>query len=243
MSDEAPIRERDWRSTAQVALLAAGIGSAALYVATDVLVSVESASYSYWHQHISELMAIGSPTRPLALPLFLTTNVLLAAFGVGVWRSAPQKRTVRVVAVMLVAAAIIGTAVPLWAPMQVRAAGQTGNEHLIGTALNVLAYLLAVGFGAAAFGKRFRFYSIATIVVLLAAGAWAAMDASAIGADQVTPWTGIKERINIYGIQLWVAVLSISLLREHLIARTQAEADPEATRANVLSTPARSSRT
>jgi hypothetical protein len=32
-------------------------------------------------------------------------------------------------------------------------------------------------------------------------------------ANQPTPWMGITERISIYAIMLWVAVLAIGLLR------------------------------
>jgi hypothetical protein len=39
-----------------------------------------------------------------------------------------------------------------------------------------------------------------------------------VGSDIVaampTPWLGVRERINIYGYMLWVAVLAIVLLRE-----------------------------
>jgi len=34
-----------------------------------------------------------------------------------------------------------------------------------------------------------------------------------MAAQLPTPWMGIKERINIYGWQLWVLVLAIGLVR------------------------------
>jgi hypothetical protein len=70
-----------------------------------------------------------------------------------------------------------------------------------------------MGFGMRAFGKRFRFYSIGTILVLLVSGAFLRVDAARIDANLPTPWLGVTERINVYGYLLWMAVLSIALLR------------------------------
>jgi hypothetical protein len=220
-----------WRRATQIALLASGIASAVLYVASDVLVSVRDKEFVYWHQHISELMAVGSPTRTLALPLFLATSVLLLAFGVGLWRERSRKRSLRIAGAMLVGAALVGLAVPLFAPMSMRGAeqGLTGQLHLVGTAANVLFILLAMGFGAAALGPRFRIYSILTIVVLLAFGAWVAGDAAAVEAGLATPWSGLKERVNIYGFQLWIVVLATILVRHHVaqvLDRGSAERHP-----------------
>jgi hypothetical protein len=73
--------------------------------------------------------------------------------------------------------------------------------------------LLAIGFGAAAFGKRFRLYSIATIALLLVFGALTGLEAPRIAANLPTPWVGVWERINIGVFLLWVVALAIALLR------------------------------
>jgi uncharacterized membrane protein len=70
----------------------------------------------------------------------------------------------------------------------------------------------AIGFGAAAFGKRFRFYSIATVVILVAFGALTGLDGPRIAANLPTPWVGVWERINIGVFLLWVVVLAVALL-------------------------------
>jgi hypothetical protein len=79
--------------------------------------------------------------------------------------------------------------------------------------VTVLCFMLAMGFGAAAFGKRFRAFSIATIAIIFACGAWAGTYASQIQADLPTPWVGVWERISIAGYMLWVVVLATNLLR------------------------------
>jgi hypothetical protein len=72
--------------------------------------------------------------------------------------------------------------------------------------------LLQSGSGFAVFGKRFRLYSIATILILLVFGALTGLDAPRIEANLPTPWVGLWQRIVIWGFLLWVVVLAISLL-------------------------------
>ena len=85
-------------------LLALGIVGPLFYVATDILLATRWKGYSYTDQTVSELFAIGAPTRPLAVLLMLTYGVLAIAFGLGVWASAGEKRALRVVAVGLIGA-------------------------------------------------------------------------------------------------------------------------------------------
>ena len=81
------------------------------------------------------------------------------------------------------------------------------------TLMRSSAYGEISAFGAAAFGRLFRVYSIATIVVLLVCGAMTGADKSRIEANLSTPWAGLWERINIGFTLLWVAVLAVVLLR------------------------------
>lgn len=100
-------------------------------------------------------------------------------------------------------------------PMHLRGAelGLTDTMHIVMGMVTVLLYLLALGFGAAAFGKRFRLYSIATMVILVAFGALTGLDGPRIAANLPTPWVGVWERIFIGVFLLWVVVLAIVLLR------------------------------
>ena len=96
---------------------------------------------------------------------------------------------------------------------------RTDTMHITVTSVNSLLILLAIGFGSAAFGGRFRRYSIGTILVLLAAGGLTATHASRLEADLPTPWTGVSERVSIGGYLLWQAVLAAALLRAEAEAR------------------------
>jgi hypothetical protein len=44
-------------------------------------------------------------------------------------------------------------------------------------------------------------------------GALTSLQAGRIATNEPTPWAGIEERMNSYGIMLWVAVLAVGLLR------------------------------
>jgi hypothetical protein len=89
----------------------------------------------------------------------------------------------------------------------------TDTMHIVMAMVTVLLMLLAIGFGAAAFGKRFRLYSIATMVILVAFGALTGLDGPRIAGNLPTPWVGVWERINIGAYLLWVVVLAMTLLR------------------------------
>jgi len=76
-----------------------------------------------------------------------------------------------------------------------------------------LFVLLAMGFGATLLGERFRYYSYATMAILIVFGVLTSLQAGKMVADEPTPWMGLTERINIYATMLWVAVLAIGHLR------------------------------
>ena len=198
------------------ALLLCGILSSLLYVAMNVFVAMHWQGYSSVSQTVSELSAIDAPTRPLWVPLGIAYTLLVAAFGVGVWQSAGRNRLLRVVGVLTIVSGILGLG---WPPMHQRAVLAAGGGtltdtlHLVWSGMTVLLFMLEIGFGAAALGRRFRAYSIITMVVLVVFGALVGMNAPKVGANLPTPWIGVWERINIGAFLLWVVVLAIALLR------------------------------
>lgn len=56
---------------------------------------------------------------------------------------------------------------------------------------------MAMGFGAAAFSRRFLIYSIVTILMLFVFAVLTSVDAPDVQANLPTPWLGIVERIMI----------------------------------------------
>lgn len=199
-------------------LLICGIVSSLLYVAMNAFVAMQWKGYSSFSQTVSELSAIGAPTRPLWVALGAAYTVLVIAFGYGVWRPAQQHPCLRVAGGLIVAYGALGVFWPL-APMHLRetlaAGGSTISDtmHIVLGSVTVLLMLLAIAFTAASFGKWFRLYSIASIVILCAFGALTFLDAPRVGANLPTPWLGVWERINIAVFLLWVIVLAALLLQ------------------------------
>lgn len=209
-------------------LLMCGIGSSLLYAA--MIGAIRFEGYSRISQVPSELTAIGAPTRSLWMWLGAVYTMLMAAFGVGVWKSAGCNRAVRIVSGLLLAHASLGLLWPFAAMHQrevLAAGGATSSDtmHLALGGVTVLLIFLAIGVGATAFGKRFRLYSIASVVVFLAFGAMTSLEAPRLQLDLPTPWIGLWERINIGVFLLWVVVLAVVLLRARDIGAEAGGAD------------------
>jgi uncharacterized protein DUF998 len=204
-------------------LLICGILAPVLYVAMTLFVGLLWEGYSVVSGVPSELSAIGAPTRPLWMWLGMVYAVLMIAFGWIVWTSALPNRALRTVGALLIADTVVGQ---FWPPMHQRAVLAAGGGtltdtlHLVWAAVTGVFFMLIVGFGAAALGKRFRVYSVATMVIGLACGAVTGTYASQVQADLPTPGVGIWERISIATFMGWIAVLAIALLRARREAAT-----------------------
>ena len=210
----------DWRRVAHKVLLACGIVAPLVYLASDVIAGMRWEGYSFRDQTISELNAIGAPTRALTIALGLAGYAFLVAVGIGVWRSAAVNRRLRLVGGALVVIGVLSVWAVPFASMHVREAEEslTDTLHLVGGAIVLPLLLVIIGFGAAVFGKRYRLYSIATIAVMLAFGVWAGLDGAAVTDNLATPWVGVKERVSVYAYQLWLVVFAIAFLRRHRAA-------------------------
>jgi hypothetical protein len=215
-STAASARREASGEASRKALLVCGIASSLLYAL--MIWTIRYEGYTLVSQVPSELTAIGAPTQRLWALLGSIYTLLVAAFGWGIWRSAGRNRSVRIVGGLVLAYASLGLLWP-FAPMHQRevlaAGGGTLSDtmHVALGAVTVFLMFLAIGFGARAFGKRFRLYSIASIVVLLAFGMLTFLDAPRLEANLPTPWIGLWERINISAFLLWVVALAIVLWR------------------------------
>lgn len=206
-----------FKLTPRVVLLACGPLYAVLYpIVNDVIAATLYDGYSRMDQAVSELSATGAPTHALLAAMGPVFNILFVGFGIGVWQSAHEKRSLRLAGALMIAHAAMGF---LWmfAPMSQRdviaAGGATSADtmHLIlsgATGLLVTAY---VATAALAFGWAFRLYSIATIGTALLFGLLSAQ-VDKIEAGEPTPCMGLLERIGIGAWLLWVAVVAIGLI-------------------------------
>jgi len=197
-------------------LLYCGLAASLLYIAMNIFIPFLDKGYNWVTQTVSELSAVDATTRPLWFPLGIIYTLLIAAFGWGVFQLADRKRFLRIVGVLLIINGLIGLT---WSPMhqrEVLAAGGgtfTDTWHIVMSIITVMLMFLSIGFGATAFGKGFRVYSIATIIVFIVFGILTFTEAPNIDKNLPTPYIGLWERINIAAFMIWLFVFSIDLLR------------------------------
>jgi hypothetical protein len=163
---------------------------------------------------VSELMAVGAPTRTLLVWLFVPYNLLVLAFAVGVLASVKGKRATRLAATALVAYGVASTAGLLLTPMDLRGTVDSSRDtlHIAATFVMSILIVASIAFGAFGRGTRFRLYSFATIATVCVFGALAGYLAGPMPGP--TPWLGLAERVNIYATMLWISVFAVSLLRD-----------------------------
>jgi hypothetical protein len=200
-----------WRSI----LLVCGALSSLLYVLLDVVCTWSWDAYRFAGQTVSELSAIGAPTRPLWLAGGYVYALLLAAFGFGVWLAAGQRRPLRIAA-LLVMGMVANNVAWSFFPMHLRGsvATLTDTMHIVLTVVNAVLTFAAMSFAGAGLKGRFRVYSLVTMAALLVGGAVTSIDAPRLAQGLDTPWIGIAERINVYGYLLWIFVFAVALVRE-----------------------------
>jgi len=203
--------------TMRKALLACGILSSLWYFVINIIVPMQDANYSSVTQTVSELSAVGAPTRILWVLLCTLYPLLYIAFGWGVLKSAGGKRSLSFVGTLII---IYGVLNFYWPPMHLReviaAGGGTLSDtlHITWAMMTLLVNMLLMGFGAAALGKQFRIFTVATFIVFLVFGALIGVETPGIQANLPTPGIGVWERINIAAFMFWIIVLAVTLIRK-----------------------------
>ena len=198
----------DWNKKSKLLgiLLKCGIVAPFLFVITDLIAGMMWGGYSVINQSISELSAIGAPTRLLVVPLNVLYNLILLAFIFGIYGSANKNRTLKFTALMMFGN-VTFTLIAIFFPIYLNELNIFTNNPtgLIFLELGVFCFLFAILSGAIAFNNWFRFYSLGTILTYLAL--------TILGLSQSTPHVGAQERIMVYGYLLWVIGLAITLLK------------------------------
>jgi hypothetical protein len=196
------------------ALLACGIAAPVLYVVgSDAIAASLYPGYDRIARTVSELSATFAPSRPFLVPLLVMFQLLMAAFGVGVWASAGENRALRIVSGLVLGFAVLGlVATPF--PMTTKEFLGANTIHtVIWGVITPLIQFPAIGVSAAAFGKAFRLYAILTLVVLAAVSVLAGIQAVQANAGGSLGRFGMTERALIGVWFQWVAVFAIALLR------------------------------
>lgn len=195
-------------------LLVAGLAGVGVYGLGDLFSGLSYPGYSFRDQAISELTAIGSPVRPWMVAVIVTHSLLLIAFGVGVWRSG-DRRTTRLAGLFLTAANAVGLILHPLFPMHSRGMATDFTDIMHGTLTAAFSLFVFVAIALVAIGREgwFRFYSSATIVILVGFGMLSSLAIPDIVSNLPTPWMGAFERVNAYAYLGWVAVLTLVVIR------------------------------
>jgi hypothetical membrane protein len=190
-------------------LLAAGIGAVVLYGTGDLVSGLLYQGYRFADQAISELTAFGSPVRPVMTSVILIHGVLVTAFGIGLWLSA-HRRSLRWAGIFMIGAGLIGFPTHTVYAMSSRwmAPGFNDTMHIALSMTFSVLVVAAIVATAVAYRGWFRWYAIATAIVLIAFGAASGVAIQGIEQDQ-TAWAGAFERVNAYAYFLWIVVLAV----------------------------------
>jgi hypothetical protein len=194
-------------------LLLCGLISSAWYVAINVYVPLHYEGYSHAAFTVSELSAIGAPTRILWILLVLPYPLLLSAFGWGLVLAAGNSRPLRVAGWIAVA---YGAFNLYWPPMHMRGAEMTLTDraHIAWAMVTLLLMVALMITAARALGKHFKLFTLACLALFVVFGSLTFSEAGALAANQPTPVIGVWERMNIFIFLLWVGVLSVLMMEK-----------------------------
>jgi hypothetical protein len=201
--------------TIRKVLLACGIAASLVWLGADILASLRYEGYNYPFDPISGLSTLDSPVRSLLIPLFNLYVVLKLVFAVGVWMFTGKKRALRITAGLVFAWGVIDLAAYFfpWDPSEDLLTFNNIMHGVLAGGMNVLMILLIIAVGANADGKWFRYYSYGTLLVMIVSGGVMALLDPHVEGNLPPPWFGLTERINGYGLMLWMILLAFILLR------------------------------
>ncbi len=196
-------------------LLFCAIASSLWYFAINVIVPPLYPDYSILDLTVSELSALGSPTRGIWVPLAMPYTILFALFGWGVLRAASDKwLTIAGWLIIFYSAFNI-----YWPPMHMREVLASGGGtlsdtlHLVWAGVTVGLFIVIMLVSAAGMDLRFRIFTGISLAILILFGWLTGQAAPDVGANLPTPLAGLYERINIAVFLVWVTAFAVILLR------------------------------
>lgn len=198
-------------------LRSGGVAAAVVYGLAVAWGGVLWPGYRHLAQPVSDLIAVGAPSKASLDPLFALYNALTAAFGWGLLRefsagpAGPTARRGRLGAMLLMAEALAGLLTQAFPEGQGGASVRIdlgGALHILCAATSSITSVLAVlwlGHALAARASRpwFWRYSLWSAVAIVATGVVA-------GVAVATGWAyaGLAERLTIGGFLAWLVVAS-----------------------------------
>jgi hypothetical protein len=196
-------------------LFMCGMAAVLLYVLAVILGGILRPGYSHLSMAVSELIESGAPNMLLLDVIFIVYNVLLMVFAwaVGMSTRGEGLRLITAGSIILGVVGLLGLALIAFFPMDPRGAAPTiqGTGHLFLAGALSIGSILTVFFLGVGSKVRdgFWFYSLASGILVLVAGGFAAALAA-----QGSPFLGLAERLTIGLFLQWIFVFSAKLMRE-----------------------------
>jgi hypothetical membrane protein len=193
-------------------LLICGFISTLIYITTDIFSGLITPGYSFNSQTVSELSAIGAPTKSLWTLITFIYNPLLILFSLGIFQTTKNK----ILSFSLAAIGVLGF-IWLLFPMNLRGHIGSSNDsmHLVMVVITIVSMITMIISGANVHGKNFRLYSILTLIIMILFGIVTGQQAANVAANLPTPMMGITERFSSYSPLIWIAVLSLVLSKNN----------------------------
>lgn len=197
-----------------------GALSVAVYLAHVVLGGLLWPEYSHIRQMISDLTGDGAPNAAMLRVFTTIYGVLACIFSVSLlmsFRALQVRRAARIGAVLLIimeVSSLVGYGLfPLSesAEMNVQNVG-----HIVVTAVVVLTTVTCGFFIAAGLLKTDGFKKLGVFMLVCSCVMVVAGLMTPVTMATGWPIGGLVERINILTLQLWILVLSLSLIRKRL---------------------------
>jgi len=142
-------------------LLLCGVAAGAFYIGTDLAAAtLLYPGYDYTAQQVSELSAIGAPSRPFWMAMGYPYTLLTLAFGAGIWRAAAGRTWLKLASVLVLLFGLNGFLWGYMAPMHMRGTEftQTDDLHIafavaVTWRMGIISSFSSVGFGASNAGE------------------------------------------------------------------------------------------
>jgi hypothetical membrane protein len=191
-------------------LLGCGIASSLLYAVTEISAGMRWEGYDWTARMLSDLLAVSAPTRGFIVPPMIAYNVLVLAFGAGVWLCR-RNRATAVAGVLVVVYALVSMLGLMVFPLDYRVQGSGAGMHMAATFALIVLMFLFIASAAAGSGLAFRLYSMVTVLAIVAGASLAGMQIPRIEAGLPTPGLGVFERLDIYAMLAWVVAYALTL--------------------------------
>lgn len=198
-------------------LLRCGAISSVWYLLTVFIVAIIHPHFNLLSQVVSELSAVGAPTRLLWVAMNVLYSLLLFGFAIGILSMTATSNKLKIIGWLFILDFAIGL---FWPPMhqrqEIAAGGATISDtlHIAFTAVWAAIAIAIMILAASIFKGGFRTYTYISIVVMLVFGTITGSLSPNLNRNEPTPLIGLWELINICTFMLWVIIFSVRLIRK-----------------------------